>query len=97
MGAHFFSPLFKFILLQREELRARFPGVPGDLVNFFLYVAEEVIHVPFLSEICLPSLCLDLICSLLTWNVLLIVTTMVKARSTFFYRFVNVLFLILAR
>ncbi|XP_072996486.1 ferredoxin-dependent glutamate synthase, chloroplastic [Typha latifolia] len=27
---------------QREELRARFPGVPGDLVNFFLYVAEEV-------------------------------------------------------
>ncbi|CAJ2671649.1 unnamed protein product [Trifolium pratense] len=27
---------------QREELRARFPGVPGDLVNLFLYVAEEV-------------------------------------------------------
>jgi glutamate synthase (ferredoxin) len=27
---------------QREELRARFPGVPDDLVNFFLYVAEEV-------------------------------------------------------
>ncbi|CAM6047747.1 unnamed protein product [Sphagnum compactum] len=27
---------------QREELRARFPGVPGDLVNFFSYVAEEV-------------------------------------------------------
>ncbi|KAH7677006.1 Glutamate synthase (ferredoxin) protein [Dioscorea alata] len=27
---------------QREELRARFPGVPGDLVNYFLYVAEEV-------------------------------------------------------
>ncbi|KAM7271673.1 hypothetical protein ACFE04_030887 [Oxalis oulophora] len=27
---------------QREELRARFPGVPADLVNFFLYVAEEV-------------------------------------------------------
>eukprot|EP00897_Mesotaenium_endlicherianum_P005262 jgi/Mesen1/4764/ME000242S03939 len=26
----------------REELRARFPGVPGDLVNFFLFVAEEV-------------------------------------------------------
>ncbi|KOM38720.1 hypothetical protein LR48_Vigan03g210200 [Vigna angularis] len=26
---------------QREELRARFPGVPGDLVNYFLYVAEE--------------------------------------------------------
>eukprot|EP00899_Mesostigma_viride_P025406 jgi/Mesvir1/604/Mv02039-RA.1 len=27
---------------QREELRARFPGVPSDLVNFFQYVAEEV-------------------------------------------------------
>ncbi|KAL1555383.1 Ferredoxin-dependent glutamate synthase, variant 2 [Salvia divinorum] len=27
---------------QREELRARFPGVPADLVNFFLYVAEEL-------------------------------------------------------
>ncbi|BBN01830.1 glutamate synthase (ferredoxin) [Marchantia polymorpha subsp. ruderalis] len=27
---------------QREELRARFPGIPGDLVNYFLYVAEEV-------------------------------------------------------
>uniref|UniRef100_A0A453AU94 glutamate synthase (ferredoxin) n=1 Tax=Aegilops tauschii subsp. strangulata TaxID=200361 RepID=A0A453AU94_AEGTS len=27
---------------QREELRARFPGVPGDLVNYFLFVAEEV-------------------------------------------------------
>lgn len=27
---------------QREELRARFPGAPGDLVNFFHFVAEEV-------------------------------------------------------
>jgi len=27
---------------QREEMRAKFPGVPGDLVNYFLYVAEEV-------------------------------------------------------
>ncbi|MCO5561597.1 hypothetical protein L7F22_015218 [Adiantum nelumboides] len=27
---------------QREELRARFPGVPGDLANYFLYVAEEI-------------------------------------------------------
>lgn len=33
--------------LQREELRARFPGLPGDLVNYFLYVAEEVIGIPF--------------------------------------------------
>jgi hypothetical protein len=23
-------------------MRAKFPGVPGDLVNYFLYVAEEV-------------------------------------------------------
>lgn len=29
-------------MFQREELRARFPGVPNDLVNYFLYVAEEV-------------------------------------------------------
>ncbi len=27
---------------QREELRARFPGVPEDLVNYFLFVANEV-------------------------------------------------------
>lgn len=27
---------------QREELRARFPGVPGDLVNYFQFIAEEV-------------------------------------------------------
>lgn len=27
---------------QREELRARFPGTPGDVVNYFHFVAEEV-------------------------------------------------------
>ena len=27
---------------QREELRARFPGAPADLVNFFHFIAEEV-------------------------------------------------------
>jgi glutamate synthase (ferredoxin) len=27
---------------QREELRARFPGAPGDLVNFFQFCAQEV-------------------------------------------------------
>jgi len=27
---------------QREELRARFPGAPADLVNFFAFAAEEV-------------------------------------------------------
>ena len=26
---------------QREELRARFPGAPGDLVNYFHFIAEE--------------------------------------------------------
>ncbi len=26
---------------QREELRARFPGAPADLVNFFAFVDEE--------------------------------------------------------
>eukprot|EP00741_Cyanophora_paradoxa_P007178 tig00001085_g6946.t1 len=26
---------------QREDLRQRFPGVPGDIVNFFMAVAEE--------------------------------------------------------
>ena len=29
---------------QREELRARFPGTPADVVNFFHFVAEEVRH-----------------------------------------------------
>ena len=28
--------------MQKEELRARFPGAPADVVNFFHYVAEEV-------------------------------------------------------
>ena len=30
------------VATQREDLRARFPGVPSDLVNFFEFVAEEV-------------------------------------------------------
>lgn len=42
---YFFMSIFGLLLHQREELRARFPGVPGDLVNYFLYVAEEVIHL----------------------------------------------------
>ncbi|CAI9754795.1 unnamed protein product [Fraxinus pennsylvanica] len=36
---------------QREELRARFPGMPGDLVNNFLHVAEEVIYIPMFNTI----------------------------------------------
>lgn len=35
-----------YYIFQKEELRAHFPGVRGDLVNFFLYVAEEVIYTP---------------------------------------------------
>jgi glutamate synthase (ferredoxin) len=27
---------------QREDLRARFPGIPEQVVNFFLFIAEEV-------------------------------------------------------
>eukprot|EP00967_Tisochrysis_lutea_P090749 scaffold129951_cov19-Tisochrysis_lutea.AAC.4 len=30
------------VATQREELRARFPGAPEDLVNYFHFVAEEV-------------------------------------------------------
>lgn len=30
------------VATQREDLRVRFPGMPGDLVNFFAFVAEEV-------------------------------------------------------
>jgi len=30
------------VATQREDLRARFPGVPADVVNFFEFVAEEV-------------------------------------------------------
>lgn len=44
---------------QREELRARFPGTPGDLVNYFQFVAEEVtrhFRLPpwgMLAELCM--------------------------------------------
>jgi glutamate synthase (ferredoxin) len=27
---------------QREDLRARFPGIPEQVVNFFMFIAEEV-------------------------------------------------------
>lgn len=45
----------KFMVWQREEMRAKFPGVPADLVNYFLYVAEEVCRV-FLAS-CLSCSC----------------------------------------
>jgi glutamate synthase domain-containing protein 2 len=41
---------------QREELRARFPGCPGDLVNYFHFVAEEVCRL-FLLPACPGSSC----------------------------------------
>lgn len=42
------------LMIQREELRARFPGVPGDLVNYFLYVAEEVLGHSLVSDFLEP-------------------------------------------
>jgi len=27
---------------QRKELRNRYPGIPSDLVNFFIFIAQEV-------------------------------------------------------
>nr|YP_009392008.1 glutamate synthase [Periphykon beckeri]ARW60356.1 glutamate synthase [Periphykon beckeri] len=30
------------VATQRHDLRNRYPGIPADLVNFFIYVAEEV-------------------------------------------------------
>lgn len=64
MRLHCFIPFFS-IDLQREELRARFPGVPGDLVNFFLYVAEEVnlSHLNFIIHVLTGLVLKFLICS----------------------------------
>ncbi|MBD2579185.1 glutamate synthase-related protein [Oscillatoria sp. FACHB-1406] len=33
------------VATQQEKLRARFPGTPGHVVNFFYFVAEEVRHL----------------------------------------------------
>lgn len=30
------------VATQRQDLRNRFPGIPSDLVNFFIFIAEEV-------------------------------------------------------
>lgn len=40
---------------QREELRARFPGCPADLVNYFHFVAEEVPRSAALLHSCIPT------------------------------------------
>lgn len=49
---------------QREELRARFPGTPADVVNFFHFVGEEVrthttynLHTPSSFTAVLQSHC----------------------------------------
>jgi glutamate synthase domain-containing protein 2 len=47
---------------QREELRARFPGAPADLVNFFHFVAEEVSWNNSLLWPYCAMLCCDMIC-----------------------------------
>lgn len=31
------------VCTQKPELRAKFPGVPDDVVNYFGFVAEEVL------------------------------------------------------
>lgn len=46
----FYMIIIITLMIQREELRARFPGVPGDLVNYFLYVAEEVLSHFLVSD-----------------------------------------------
>nr|YP_010203996.1 ferredoxin-dependent glutamate synthase [Ahnfeltia fastigiata]UAT97516.1 ferredoxin-dependent glutamate synthase [Ahnfeltia fastigiata] len=30
------------VATQRQDLRSRYPGIPSDLVNFFVFIAEEV-------------------------------------------------------
>ena len=30
------------VATQRQDLRNRYPGIPSDLVNFFIFLAEEV-------------------------------------------------------
>nr|QCI03957.1 glutamate synthase [Antithamnionella ternifolia] len=42
------------VATQRQDLRNRFPGIPSDLVNFFIFVAEEVREI--LSELGYKSL-----------------------------------------
>ena len=33
------------VTTQNEALRKRFPGVPGDIVTYFGFVAQEVRHI----------------------------------------------------
>nr|QCI04553.1 glutamate synthase [Apoglossum ruscifolium] len=42
------------VATQRQDLRNRFPGIPSDLVNFFIFVAEEVRSI--LAELGFSSL-----------------------------------------
>nr|Q06434.1 RecName: Full=Ferredoxin-dependent glutamate synthase; AltName: Full=Fd-GOGAT [Antithamnion sp.]CAA79809.1 ferredoxin [Antithamnion sp.] len=42
------------VATQRQDLRNRFPGIPSDVVNFFIFVAEEVREI--LAELGYKSL-----------------------------------------
>nr|YP_009394913.1 glutamate synthase [Polysiphonia stricta]ARW63475.1 glutamate synthase [Polysiphonia stricta] len=42
------------VATQRQDLRNRYPGIPADLVNFFVYLAEEVRQI--LAELGFKSL-----------------------------------------
>nr|YP_009295371.1 ferredoxin-dependent glutamate synthase [Dasya binghamiae]AOH77383.1 ferredoxin-dependent glutamate synthase [Dasya binghamiae] len=42
------------VATQRQDLRNRFPGIPADLVNFFIFIAEEVRSI--LAELGFSSL-----------------------------------------
>nr|YP_009398407.1 glutamate synthase [Lophocladia kuetzingii]ARW67593.1 glutamate synthase [Lophocladia kuetzingii] len=42
------------VATQRQDLRNRFPGIPSDLVNFFIFIAQEVQEI--LSELGYQSL-----------------------------------------
>nr|YP_009295830.1 ferredoxin-dependent glutamate synthase [Schimmelmannia schousboei]AOM64765.1 ferredoxin-dependent glutamate synthase [Schimmelmannia schousboei] len=33
------------VATQRQDLRNRYPGIPSDLVNFFIFIAEEVRYI----------------------------------------------------
>jgi glutamate synthase domain-containing protein 2 len=47
------------VATQREELRARFPGTPADVVNYFAFVAEEVGPcVAWAGPVCLSAVTL---------------------------------------
>ena len=42
------------VATQKEELRKRFKGLPDNVVNFFLYIAEEIRQI--MSSIGVPNM-----------------------------------------